>query len=162
LPASPVSHVVCTAALVILIFTMQFYYLHVVDNIWVEMVERELKEIADYVSDTLANLYFLANSTKTEVTLIKTLSLPSDVRDSTYIVKIVKNEATGFAQSIHVYLKGRSGVDATSWILPGLKIDEKEYTPIESGGKTVVAGCSRTVLPQKKPDIYVWIGYKQA
>jgi len=155
-----VSHVVCTAALVILIFTMQFYYLHVVDNIWVEMVERELKEIADYVSDTLANLYFLANSTKTEVTLIKTLSLPSDVRDSTYMVEI--ENATGFAQSIHVYLKGRSGVDATSWILPGLKIKGDEYTqPIESGGKTVVAGCSRTVLPEKKPDIYVWIGYKQ-
>jgi len=156
---APVSHVICTAALVILIFTMQFYYLHVVDNIWVEMVERELKEIADYVSDTLANLYFLANSTKGDVTLEKTLSLPSDVRDSTYMVKIEKNATTGLAQSIHAYLKGRSGVDATSWILPGLIPGDPQFNPpknetIESGGKTVVAGCRR-----ENADVYVWITY---
>ena len=151
MPAPPVSHVICTAALVILIFTMQSYYLHVVDNIWVEMVERELKEIADYVSDTLANLYFLANSTKGDVNLTKTLNLPSDVRDSTYIVKI-ENNTEGFAQSIHAYLKGRSGVDATSWLLPGLKIDEEKTFEIESGGKTVVAGCHR-----ENAITYVWI-----
>jgi len=146
-----VSHVICTAALIILIFTMQSYYLYVVDNIWVEMVERELKEIADYVSDTLANLYFLANSTNSDVTLEKTLSLPSDVRDSTYMVEIERNDAD-FAQSIHAYLKGRSGINAISWILPGLRVGVENQL-IESGGKTVFAGCRR-----ENADIYVvWI-----
>jgi len=153
LPAPTMSHLICTGALIVLIFAIQFSYVYVVDNLWAEMVERQLKEIADYVSDTLANLYFLANSTSSDITLEKVLSLPSDVRGSTYWVEIEKNATTGFANKIYIYLARRSRIDAASWLLPGLMRDENAYA-IESGGKSVVAGCSRVT-----GNVYVRIVY---
>lgn len=147
------SHVICTTALITLIFLMQFSYFYVVDNISAEMARRELKEIADYVSDTLANLYFLANSTNRDVELQKTLSLPSAVRGSTYLMEIVFNE-TLLAQRVHAYIKGKSWIDATSWLLPGLRVDG-QYETVESGGKTVIAGCRRD-----SASVYVWIAYE--
>jgi len=153
LPAPTMSHIICTTALIILIFTMQFFYMYVIDNIWAEMARRELKEVADYVSDTLANLYFLANSTSDDVTLEKTLSLPPDIRDSTYVVK-VENNTEGFAQSISTHLMSKSWINATSWILPGLMVNGSACETVESGGKTVVACCSRVSM-----NVYVWIAY---
>ena len=125
--------------------------MYVIDNIWAEMARRELKEVADYVSDTLANLYFLANSASGDVTLEKTLSLPSDVRDSTYVVKI-ENDTEGFAQSISAHLVGKSWINATSWLLPDVLRVDYQYMEIESSGRTVVAGCSRVAM-----HVYVWI-----
>ncbi len=157
MPEQMISHLICTTALIILIFMMQFSYTYVVDNIWAEMVERELKEIADYVSDTLANLYFLANSTNSDVIIEKTLNFPSDIRGSTYTVEIVVN-ATGSAQYIHAYLKGKPWISAASWLLPGLSVDKKIHESIiESGGKAVVAGCSRVSM-----NVYVWIAKEGA
>jgi len=147
------SHVICTSALIALIFLMQTSFMHVVNNMKTEMIERELKEITDYVSDTLANLYFLANSTdSSNVTLQKTLSLPLDVGGSTFIVNITSNE--DFAQAIYGCVKGNSQISTSSWISPSLKIGNQSQT-IESGGKTVFAGCRRDV----NLDIYVWIAY---
>ena len=153
MPAPTMSHVICTTALIALIFLMQFSYFYVVDNISAEMARRELKELADYVSDTLANLYFLANSTNRDVVLHKTLSLPSVVRGSTYLMEIVFNE-TRLAQHVHAYIKGKSWIDATSWLLPGLSVDDDQYEPVESGEKTVIAGCTRDSM-----SVYVWIAY---
>ena len=76
MPAQTISHVICTTALVALIFVTQFFYVQVVNNLQAEMTRRELKEIADYVSDTLANLYFLANSTNLDIELEKSLACP--------------------------------------------------------------------------------------
>lgn len=152
MPAPTMSYLICSMALVALIFAMPFFYFYAVDNIQVEMTRRELKEISDYVSDTLENLYFLANSTNYDVSLEKALSLPSVIMDSTYIVNIV-NGSGGLAQKIRTYLKDKSSIYADSWLLPGLKVNETNY--IESGEKTIVAGCSRVGT-----DIYVWI--KQA
>jgi len=156
LPEQMISHLICTTALIILIFMMQFSYTYVVDNIWAEMVERELKEIADYLSDTLANLYFLANSTSGDITLEKALNFPSDIRGATYFVEIVNDTATGSAQYIHAYLKGKPWISATSWLLPGLGVNNKSEI-IESGGKAVVAGCSRVSM-----NVYVWIAKEGA
>lgn len=153
MPTSPISHVICSSALIILIFTVQVYYSYVVDNIWAEMARRELKEITDYVSDTLANLYFLANSTNCDVTIEKNLNLPSDIRDSTYIVQIVFNE-TRSAQNIDAYLEGKSWISSNSWLLPGLRVDNQNQV-IKSGDKAVVAGCIRNGT-----GVHVWI--KQA
>lgn len=151
MPAPPISHVICSTALIALIFTMQFYYTYVVDNIREEMARRELKEIADYVSDTLANLYFLANSTNCDVTLEKTIPLPTDVRDSTYVVQIVFDEIDRSAQSIDAHLEDKSWVSATSWILPGLKVGDQNKA-VRVGGRAVIAGCLRN-----STGVYVWI-----
>jgi len=154
LVAPTISHVICTTALILLIFVMQFSYFYVVDNISAQMARRELKEIADYVSDTLANLYFLANSTNRDVILQKTLDMPSAVRDATYLVEIVFNE-TLLAQNVHAYIKDNSRIDTTSWLLPGLRVDDSQYEPVECGGKTPIAGCRRN-----STGVYVWIAYE--
>jgi hypothetical protein len=131
---------------------MQFSFIYVVDNMKMEMIKRELKEITDYVSDTLANLYFLLNSTNySNMTLEKTLNLPSYVEDSTFIINITLDE--GSAQSIYAYVKDNSRITASSWILPGLKVENQ--TLIESGGRTVVAGCRLGV----DLNVYAWIAY---
>lgn len=131
---------------------MQFSFIYVVDNMKTEMIKRELREITDYVSDTLANLYFLVNSTDySNVTLEKTLNLPSHVEDSTFVINITLDE--GSAQSIYAYIKDNSRIDASSWILPGLKVENQ--TAIESSGRTVVAGCRRGV----DLNVYAWIAY---
>jgi len=154
MPAPTMSHVICTAALIVLIFVMQFSYFYVVDNISAEMTRRELKEIADYVSDTLANLYFLVNSTNRDIALQKTLDLPSDIRGSTYLIEIAFNETPQgkFAQHVHACIKDKSRISATSWLLPGLRVGNQ--TQVESG-KTVVAGCRHI-----STSVYVWIAYE--
>lgn len=145
------SHVICSAALIALIFVSQFFYVQVINNLEAEMTKRELQEVADYVSDTLANLYFLVNSTQSDVEMKKSLNLPSEIRDSIYTVKITFN-ASGYARNVTAHLKGQPWVSADSWLLPGLKVDQLESEIVESGEKTVIAGCSR-----KSTDVYVWI-----
>ncbi len=153
LPAYTMSHVICTSALIALVFLMQFSFMHVVDNMRTQMIKRELKEITDYVSDTLANLYFLVNSTgSSNVTVQKILSLPSDVSGSTFIINITSNE--NFAQSTYACIKGNSQINTFSWISPSLKVANQSET-IESGARAVVAGCRRNL----DLGVYVWIAY---
>jgi hypothetical protein len=145
------SHVICSAALIALIFVSQFFYVQVINNLEAEMTRRELQEVADYVSDTLANLYFLVNSTQSDVEMKKSLNLPSEIRDSIYTLEIAFN-ASGYARNVTAYLKGQPWVSADSWLLPGLKVDQVESEVIESGENVVIAGCSR-----ESTDVYVWI-----
>jgi len=154
MPAPTVSYMICTGALIVLIFTVQVFYLYVVDNIWAEMARRELKEIADYVSDTVANLYFLANSTNSDVSLEKTLSLPLDVSGSSYSLAILP-DSNNFAQSVQAAFKGKTWLKATSWLPPGLKVDLPKNVGVESSGKSAVVGCSRV-----SRSVFVWMGYK--
>jgi len=150
------SHIICTSALIALVFVMQFSFMYVADNMRTEMSKRELREISDYVSDSLANLYFLANSTDcANVTLEKTLSLPSNVQGFTYSLSIYFNASTFEALSVNASTRGSLWAEATSWLLPGLKVDPNATKTIVSGDKTVVAGCSRDV----DLNIYVWIAY---
>lgn len=140
-------------ALVMLIFVMPFFYAIVVDNIRADMIRLELKEITDYVSNTLANLYFLVNSTdSSDVSLEKELLyLPYTVENSIYIVKI--DGSGGNASKITACLKDRSWVAVDAWLVPGLKVGAENS--VESGGRTVVSGCSRDDM-----SVYVWIKYK--
>jgi len=153
MPAPTISYMICTGALIVLIFTVQVFYLYVVDNIWAEMAGRELKEITDYVSDTVANLYFLANSTNADVSLEKTLSLPLDVSGSSYSLAILR-DSKDFARNVEAAFKGKTWLKATSWLPPGLKVNLQKDRTIEGGGYAV-AGCSRV-----SQSIYVWLGYK--
>jgi hypothetical protein len=140
-------------ALIILIFVMPFFYAMVVDNIKADMVRRELKEIADYVSNTLANLYFLVNSTDYfNVRLTKELIyMPSNVENAQFIVKIEGDG--GAASNVVAYLKDRPSVSAEAWFAPSLKMGSKNF--VESGRGVVIAGCNRTY-----EGVYVWIDYQ--
>ena len=152
MPAPTMSHLIATSALIILIFTIQVFYFYVVDNIGEEMTRRELKEIADYVSDTITNLYFLVNSTNhPNVTLQKTLNLPTEIADSSYRIQIL-NDTDGFAKSVLAFLENKSWLNANSWLPPGLKVEES--VPILING-TVLAGCRWS-----SGNTYVWLVYE--
>ena len=148
MPAPIISHLICSIALIALIFVMQFSYFYIVENIQIEMIKRELKEVADYVSHTLENLRFLVNSTTENISLEKELSLPPIIKGSIYVVEILGNVDS--ASSISAYLKDRFFIRADSWLIPGLKILGLSY--VESGEKKIIAGCRREGV-----DIYVWI-----
>jgi len=124
----------------------------VVDNISVDMMRRELREIADYVSNTLANLYFLVNTTEHRVVSLQKelIYLPSHVENSIFYLKIVN--AGGSASKVSAYLKERTTVTGEAWLSPGLKTGAENT--IQSNLGTVVAGCSRN-----STGVYVWIRY---
>jgi len=153
LPAPAISHLICSTALIILIFVMPFFYAIAVDNIRVNMIRRELREIADYVSNTIANLYFLVNSTEVlNVSLQKELIyLPSNIENFVYVLKIV--ESNGNALKVTAYLRDKSSIAADAWLAPGLKVDNARSF-IVSCGWTVVVGCFRN-----STGVYVWICY---
>jgi hypothetical protein len=154
LPAPTLSHLIATSALIILIFTVQVFYLYVIDNIWEEMSKRELKEITDYVADTLANLYFLANSTNVDTELEKTLNLPLEVGDQSYSIEIMRDQNDTAIGIKGDFLEG-SWLNVTSWLPPGLKVDTSRNQVIQSSGKTAVAGCLRDSSVVK-----IWLAYK--
>jgi len=154
MPSPTLSHLICTTALIILIFTVQVYFFYVVNNVWNEMTVRELKEITDYVADSLINLYFLVNSTRSIVILEKTLSLPSEIGGSSYTLQILY-DGNGVAQNIKGYFNNRTWLNTASWLPPGLKVGSSYAGPIQSSGRTVVAGCTRN-----STNVYVWIACK--
>lgn len=156
MPAPTMSHVICIGALVTLIFVMPLFYFQVVDNVRVEVMERELREVADYVSNSLGNLYLLANSTNCDTLLTKKLDLPSSIRDSTYCVEIIYDN-NGSAQYVMAYSKYSSEIHADSLILPGPKADNETGCVIESSERIVVAGCTRN-----STGTYVWLKEEQS
>ena len=149
MPAPTISHVILTGALIVLVFTVQLFFFYVVDNMWAEMVRRELKELTDYVSDSLANLYFLMNSTSVDTTLKKTLKLPSRVSGSAYRLEIVNS--SGSAQGVKAYVEVKTWVNSTSWLPPGLKVYSQNQV-IQSVSTTAWAGCIRG-----SNNVYVWL-----
>lgn len=150
MPAPAIGHLICTMVLVALILLMPTFYGIAINNIRLEMLKRELKEVTDYVSNTLENLYFLVNSTSCiDVSLEKELIyMPTLIENSFYVLSISKNGAN--AQNVTAYLTDNISVSAVAWLSPGLKW--KASNSIVSSGRKVVAGCSRNVT-----GIYVWI-----
>ncbi len=151
--APVISHLICTSALVVLIFVMPFFYVNIADDIKTNTLRRQLKEITDYVSNTLANLHFLVNSSDSiDVSIEKELLyLPSSVGNQIYVLEIYGSGKN--ASKIVAYLKHKSSVKAEAWLLPGLK-KEIQYQSIESKEEVAVAGCGRNGT-----DFYVWIKY---
>jgi hypothetical protein len=134
-----ISHIICTMALVILIILMPVYYGNVQDNITVDVAKMELKEIADYVSNTYGNTHVLVNSTDSLNSSItkRLVYLPSTVEGYVFLIRI-NNESTN-ATGITVFLKDRPDVASAAWLSPGLKVNN--VPPLESGKGTVVVGC---------------------
>ncbi len=148
-----ISQLICTTALIVLIIILPVYYSNVQDNIRVNVIKIELKEIADYVSSTLANTYFLVNSTdSTPLNLTKTLMyLPDTVESSFFVVRIDSVGTT--ATSVTAYVKDQPSIQSTAWLSTGLKCQNLE--PVESGKGTVAAGCYRD-----QTGVYVQLGYE--
>ena len=133
------SYLICSIALVVLIIAMPYFYSLEVSEITVKATRAELLEIADYTSNTLANLYYLANSTNAiDMNLTKELIyLPLTVQDSFYNLAI---SSTGDnASKITATLRDNPNIASESWLVPGLKIERD--TSVEVSGKLVVAGC---------------------
>jgi len=159
MPAPTISHVILTSALITVVIAVQVFYFYVVDNVWVEMVKRQLKEIADYVADTITNLYFLMNSTSTNPSLEKTLKLPLDIGGSGYSLEITLDQ-NNYAKTVKTTVLSKSWLNVNSWLPSGLKVNTGNPPPpktevIQSSGRTVVAGCRRV-----SSSIFVWIAYK--
>ena len=155
MPAPTMSHIIGMIALVSLIFILPLFYFHIVDNVTIEMKERELKEVADYVSNSLWNLHILANSADSNILLTKKLELPSSIRGSTYCVEIIYDQEgsqEGSAQYVTAYMRDSSEVSADSLVFPGLTVDSQTGYLIESGEKLVVAGCNLNSTGS-----YVWL-----
>lgn len=152
--APTLSHIILTGALIAVIFAVQVFYFYVVDNISSEMLRRELKELTDYVADTIANLYLLLNSTNTNPPLEKSLRLPVDISGSFYTLEITSN--AGNAENVKGVIQGKSWLNVTSWLPRGLKVDLSKTQIIGYSVKTAVAGCLRVAS-----NVYVWIAYKE-
>ncbi len=152
--APTISHLILTGALIGIIFTVQVFYFYIVDDISSEMLERELRELTDYVADTIANLYLLLNATNTNPPLEKSLKLPLDVGGSFYSLEIL-GDAGNNAQTVKGTIQGKSWLNVTSWLPRGLKVDTSKTQIIGYSGITAVAGCRR-----EASIIYVWIAYK--
>ncbi len=129
------------------------FYAIAVNSLQIEMEKKELKETADYVSNTISSLFFLQNATIfSNATIEKELIyLPSAIENSIYILKI--DGIGGNASKVTAYLKNNISVSSYSWLSPGLRIASENS--VQSGGRVVVAGCNRTGL-----DFFVWIRYK--
>lgn len=149
--APTMSHIIGMVALISLIFILPLFYFHIVDNVTIEMKERELKEVADYVSNSLWNLHILANSADSNILLTKKLELPSSIRGSTYCVEIIY-DLEGSAQYVTAYMRDSSEVSADSLVFPGLTVDSQTGYLIESGEKLVVVGCNLNSTGS-----YVWL-----
>jgi hypothetical protein len=153
--APTLSHIILAGALIAVVFTVQVFYFYVVDNISSEMLRRELKEVTDYVADTIANLYLLLNATNTNPPLEKSLKLPVDIGGSFYTLRIL-NDTDGNAESVQGDIQGKPGLSMTSWLPRGLKVDLSKTQAIGYSVKTAVVGCLRAAS-----NVYVWLAYKE-
>lgn len=151
--AAPImSHLICSMGLIVLILVMPVFFAMERDGIVEEMAKRELTEISDYVSNTLANLYILANSTSAtgQLNITKNLLyLPLTVQNYFYKLSITPDGE--YASKVTAVLKEKSWVAGESWLVPGLKMYNS--SSIEILGQTLTAGCLRD-----STGFYVWLG----
>jgi hypothetical protein len=151
--APAISHLLGTIGFIVLIFFLPLFYFNIVENIQTDVALRELKEVADYSSNTVGNLYFLVNSTNSDyISMEKELIyFPTEVENSIYILEIKSNVTTGEAEYVSAKLKNDDSVEAISWLLPGLKIIESQDL-VESTQETIFIGCSRNAT-----GVYLWL-----
>jgi hypothetical protein len=145
------SYLICSMALVVLIIAMPFYFAMERNSVTEETAKRELTEISDYTSNTLANLFYLANSTDSgSVNITKQLIyLPLMVSGSSYTLRITSEGMN--ALKITSSLMDKPQIAGDSWLVPGLKVLNSDTINITS--KAVVAGCYRD-----SSDFYIWLG----
>ena len=141
MPAPTITHLICTTALIVLIIVMQFFYMQIVSNVQAEVIRRELKDIADHVSNTFSNLYYLLNSSSSTGILRKALEVPEKVEEILYYIQINYNASSNEADSIRVYLVSDNSIYAVSWLVPGLKVNTSMDLVVLSSQNDVFACC---------------------
>ena len=135
------SYLICSMGLIVLIIAMPVFYSIERDNIATNIAESELAEIADYTSNTLSNLYFLANSTSNvDINLTKQLVyLPLTVQGSYYMISIESVDEC--ASQITASFSNEPSISADSWLVPGLKVGDS-YS-VESSSEKIFTNCFR-------------------
>ena len=150
--AAPVmSHLICSMALVVLILVLPSFFAMERDNISEQMAIRELKEIADYTSNTIENLFILANSTDSGKLIITKdlIYLPQKVEGSIYVLNISSVDGVTGSQ-VTASLTDRPWIIGTSWLVPGLNSANAQAVTI--GDYTLTAVCERN-----ETGFYAWI-----
>jgi hypothetical protein len=142
--ASPtMSYLICSVALIVLVLVMPSFFEIQRNGIADDMTRRELTEIADYTSNTLENLFFLAESAhSSDIYLNKSLlSLPLTVGDSFYVLSVAEEDSS---LKVVAYIKDQQWISGQSWIAPGLNVDPEipsEINSNELASKIAVASC---------------------
>ena len=149
--APAMSHIICSIGLLVLTLVMPVFFAMEQNSIAQDMAIRELTEITDYTSNTLQNLFLLANSTNSEkLTLTKEMIyLPLTVEGSFYTLTIQSMDGVN-ASKISAFLKDEPTVEGSSWLISGLKITSEQS--VEVSNNLIVAGCERS-----GSGFYVWI-----
>ena len=138
--APAIGHLICSMSLVALIFVLPFFYSVVVTNVQQDMMTRELKEVADYVSDTLANLFLLVNSTESQLLQKELVFMPAMIEGSTYVLTIEADE--GVVSRVVINLRDEPSISAESWLsFPTLEVSGEDQ--IVSQGGRAIAWCGR-------------------
>lgn len=142
--APAMSYLICSMGLVVLILVLPGFFALERDRVTEQMAERELTEICDYTSNTLENLFLLANSTNSPtLTVTKELIyLPMTVEGSFYTLQIVPAVSDASSPRVTAFLNDRHWVNASSWLIPGLKVTGDALLAIN--GTSMVAGCTRS------------------
>ncbi len=149
--APAMSHLICSIALVVLIVVLPSFFMMERENVAIEMARRELTEISDYTSNTLANLFILANSTNSEKLMItkEMIYLPQKVEGSPYVLRISSVDDVTSSQ-VTASLVDRPWVVGASWLVPGLKVAPDNSLTVDD--YIVEAVCERNAT-----GFYVWI-----
>ncbi len=142
--APAMSYLICSMGLVVLILVLPGFFAIERNNVTEQMAERELTEICDYTSNTLENLFLLANSTNSPTLNVtkELIYLPMTVEDSFYTLEIIPAVSDGSSPRVTAYLNDRHWVNGSSWLVPGLKVTGDTLLAIN--GTSMVAGCTRT------------------
>ena len=149
--APAMSHIICSMGLVVLTLLMPVFFAMEQNSIAEDMAIRELTEITDYTSNTLQNLFLLANSTNSkELTLTKEMIyLPLTVEGSFYTLSIQSIDGVN-ASRVAAFLNDNPTVQGSSWLVSGLKITSEQS--VEVSNNLIVAGCERSAS-----GFYIWI-----
>ncbi len=149
--APTMSHIICSIGLIVLTLLMPVFFAMQQNSVAQDMAIRELTEITDYTSNTLQNLFLLANSTNSEeLTLTKEMIyLPLTIEGSFYTLSIQSIDGVN-ASSVTAFLNDKPTVEGSSWLVSGLKITSEQS--VEVSNNLIVAGCDRSAS-----GFYVWI-----
>lgn len=112
-----IQHIIGTAALIGLAISAALAYQIIVGYVETSVLQSQLKQTAEYVSMSIANMISLTEFTYgilSTGTVTKRLSLPADLSGKTYIVRLV---GEGGRYSVRVEISSRSDLYATSPIL---------------------------------------------
>jgi hypothetical protein len=150
--APAMSYLICSMGLVVLILVLPGFFAMERNYAAENMAMRELTEICDYTSNTLENLFLLANSTnQKELNVTKEmLYLPMTIEGSFYTMRIVSAADNATASRVTAFLNDKDWVEGSSWLVPGLKVLNGD--PLAINGTSLVAGCTRSAS-----GFYVWI-----